>query len=75
MTISIKKPVRLASEMLTSIEAAQMLGVSRRYLDKDRHAARQNGTPPAIPYIELGHRTVRYHLNDVLGFLASRRVD
>ncbi len=60
--------------MLTAHEAAAILGVSRRFLDKDRHLARQNGTPPAVPYSVLGHRTVRYNRFDVLAFLDARRV-
>lgn len=66
---------RAASEMLTTEEAAALLGVTRRFLDKDRHVARQNGTPPAIPYSNLGHRTVRYSRADVLAFLDANRVD
>lgn len=64
-----------APQMLTTEEAAALLGVTRRFLDKDRHIARQNGTPPAIPYSNLGYRTVRYSRADVLAFLAASRVD
>ena len=66
---------RATPQMLTADEAAALLGVTRRFLDKDRHVARQNGTPPAIPYCNLGHRTVRYSRADVLAFLAANRVD
>jgi len=64
-----------APQMLTTEEAAALLGVTRRFLDKDRHIARQNGTPPAIPYSSLGYRTVRYSRADVLAFLAASGVD
>lgn len=64
-----------APQMLTTEEAAALLGVTRRFLDKDRHIARQNGTPPAIPYSNLGYRTVRYSRADVLAFLAASRID
>lgn len=60
MTITFNKPAHSASDMLTTEEAATLLGVSRRFLDKDRHEARQNGTLPKVPYTSLGHRTVRY---------------
>lgn len=74
MPISIKNPVPPASEMLTSEEASNLLGVSRSYLDKDRYEARQNGTPPKVPYINLGHRTIRYRRTDLLAFLDVHRV-
>jgi hypothetical protein len=48
--------------------------VTRRWLDKDRHIARLNGTPPAVPYSALGHRTIRYRREDVLAFLDARRI-
>lgn len=75
MPITLKKPAQSASEMITTDEAATLLGVSRRYLDKDRHEARQNGTPPKVPYTNLGHRTVRYRRTDVLAFLDANRVE
>ena len=66
---------QVSCEMLNASEAAAILGVSRRYLDKDRYLSRQNGTPPTIPYVSLGHRTVRYHRSDVMAFLLARRVE
>lgn len=75
MSQSSELTARAAPQMLTTDEAAALLGVTRRFLDKDRHVARQNGTPPAIPYSNLGHRTVRYSRADVLAFLAANRVD
>ncbi len=63
-----------ATELLTTEEAAALLNVSRRFLDKDRHTGRQNGTSPVIPYSVLGHRTVRYSRTDILTFLNTNRV-
>ena len=74
MNIPMKSPVRAVSEMLTADQAAELLGVTRRWLDKDRHIARLNGTPPAVPYSVLGHRTIRYRREDVLAFLDARRI-
>jgi hypothetical protein len=74
MPIFIKNPSQVVSDMLTTHDAATLLGVSRRYLDKDRHEARQNGTPPKVPYTHLGHRTVRYRRADVLAYLDANRV-
>lgn len=74
--ITLKKPANApASEMLTPVEAAQMLGVSPQYLAKDRFEARQGGTPPKVPYSMLGHRSVRYARADVQAFLDARRVE
>ncbi|WP_292288846.1 hypothetical protein [Marivita sp.] len=64
-----------APVMLTTEEAASLIGVTRRFLEKDRHTARQNGTSPAIPYSEMGRRTVRYNRADVLAFLDATRVE
>lgn len=62
-------------ENLNTEQAAALLGVSRRFLDKDRSESRANGTPPKIPYASLGHRTVRYRRSDVLAFLDANRVE
>lgn len=64
----------VSAEMLTTEEAAYLLGVSRRYLDNDRHIAKQNGTSPAVAYSRFGHRTVRYHRSDLLAFRDACRV-
>lgn len=64
-----------ASEMLSTEKAAAILGVSRRFLDKDRYEARLNGTSPRVPYSVLGHRTIRYRSADLINFLDANRVD
>jgi predicted DNA-binding transcriptional regulator AlpA len=75
MTANLRKMDQPDSEMMTSEQVAKLMGVSRRYLDKDRHEARQNGTSPKLPYVNLGHRTVRYKRSDVVAFLDANRVD
>lgn len=74
MTIKVKSRPESVSDMLSPAEAARIIGVSPEFLAKDRHEARQNGTPPKVPYVSLGHRTVRYHRADVQGFLEANRV-
>lgn len=74
MPIKLKKPAPIVSDMLTVDEAATVLGVSRRYLDKDRYEARANGTPPKVPFSVLGHRTIRYSRADLLAFLEAKRI-
>jgi hypothetical protein len=73
MPITLKKSARVG-DMLTPAQAAQLLGVSPQYLAKDRHEARLGGTPPKVPYMSLGHRSVRYQRSDLQSFLAARRV-
>lgn len=75
MTTNLRNTDQPASEMMTSEQVAKLMGVSRRYLDKDRHEARQNGTSPKLPYVTLGHRTVRYRRSDVDAFLYANRVE
>ena len=75
MPITLKNSAQAASEMITTEEAAALLAVSRRYLDKDRHEARHNGTPPKVPYTHLGHRTVRYRRADVAAYIDANRVE
>ena len=74
MPIMLKKSVQSLDDLLTTNEAAKLLGVSRRFLDKDRHEARQNGTSPKIPYMNMGHRTVRYRRSDLVVFLDESRI-
>ena len=75
MTLKFKNHIQNPAENITTEQAANLLGVTRRFLDKDRHEARQNGTSPKIPYAVLGHRTVRYCRSDVLSFLDANRVE
>ena len=75
MPTKLTKSVPSVDDLLTTDEAAKLLGVSRRFLDKDRHEARANGTSPKIPYMNMGHRTVRYRRGDVIVFLDESRVE
>ena len=54
MALHLKKSQSL-SDQLTTEQAATLLGVSRRFLDKDRSESRANGTFPKIPYTKHGH--------------------
>ena len=74
MALHLKKSQSL-SDQLTTEQAATLLGVSRRFLDKDRSESRANGTSPKIPYTKHGHRTVRYRRSDVLAFQDANRVE
>jgi len=52
--------------LLTTVEAAQLLGVSKAFLERDRWAGAR------IPFIRIGNRAVRYRREDLDNFIASR---
>jgi hypothetical protein len=60
---------------LPSKRAAEFIGVPVTFLERDRYEAGQTGTPPKIPFLRLGHRTILYDVDDLEGYLASCRVD
>lgn len=59
----------LEDRLLTSKEAASILGVSRAFLDRDRWAGSNEGTGPLIPYVKVGNRAVRYRLSDIVAHI------
>ena len=69
-----KQMSAIAGEMLTSGEAAALMGVTTRWLTHDRHVARANGIPPRVPFMALGPRSVRYRRSDVMAYLDANRV-
>lgn len=54
------------SPLLTTKEAAKILGVSKAFLERDRWAGAK------IQFIRLGSRAVRYRLQDLEAYLESR---
>lgn len=60
-------------EIFTEKEAAVYIGMSRSFLSQDRmNGYRENRTPGPV-FIKLG-RSVRYHKNDLDGWLNKNRV-
>lgn len=53
-------------QLLTTKQAAQFLGVSAAFLERDRWAGAR------VPYIQLGTRSIRYRLEDLESFIKSR---
>ncbi len=53
-------------KLLTSKEAAELLGISVAFLERDRWAGAK------IPYVQVGERAVRYRLADLETYLESR---
>lgn len=56
----------MLAKLLTTKEAANYLGVSKAFLERDRWAGAQ------IPFLRVGSRTVRYRREDLDTYLASR---
>lgn len=56
----------MTRHLLTTKEAANYLGVSKSFLDRDRWAGAR------IPFIKIGNRVVRYRLVDLESYLESR---
>ena len=55
------------SPLLNTRQAAQYLGVSMAFLERDRWAGAR------IPFIKLGSRTVRYKQSDLEHYVDSRQ--
>ena len=56
----------MQSELLTTQEAANYLGISRAFLVRDRWAGAK------VPYIQVGSRAVRYRKVDLDKFIDER---
>ena len=52
-------------KLLTSKEAAPILGVSVAFLERDRWAGAR------VPFIKIGSRAVRYRLSDLNAYIES----
>lgn len=52
--------------LLTTMAAANLLAVSKAFLERDRWSG------PTIPYIKVGSRAVRYRLSDLQAFITER---
>ena len=53
----------MQSKLLTTKQAAEHLGVSMAFLERDRWAGAR------IPFVKVGARAVRYRMNDLELFL------
>lgn len=53
-------------QLLTTAETAELLGISKAFLERDRWAGAR------IPFIKVGARAVRYRLADVEDYLARQ---
>jgi excisionase family DNA binding protein len=53
--------------LLRTTDAANYLGVSKAFLERDRWAG------PQIPFVRIGNRAVRYRLADLENYIAGKR--
>ncbi len=51
--------------LLTTKQAAQILGVSAAFPERDRWAGAR------VPFVKIGSRAVRYRHNDLLAYIES----
>ncbi|MDO3722240.1 helix-turn-helix domain-containing protein [Marinobacter sp. chi1] len=56
----------MTKQLLTTKEAADYLGVSKAFLERDRWAGAR------IPFIKIGSRSVRYRLNDLTDYIEKQ---
>ncbi len=55
----------MQTALLTTKQAAQILGVSVAFLERDRWAGAR------VPFIKIGSRAVRYRLSDLHAYIES----
>jgi predicted DNA-binding transcriptional regulator AlpA len=56
----------MLDKLLTTKQAAPILGVSEAFLERDRWAGAK------VPFVRVGSRAVRYRLSDLQGYIESR---
>lgn len=55
--------------LLTTKEAAAVIGLSASFLHNDRYLAKAEGTSPKYPYVKLPSGAVRYRPSDLLALI------
>ncbi|MCB5207432.1 helix-turn-helix transcriptional regulator [Methylovorus mays] len=56
----------MQAQLLNTQQAAQFLGLSKAFLERDRWAGAK------VPFIKIGARAVRYRLEDLQAYIESR---
>jgi excisionase family DNA binding protein len=56
------------SDLMTTKQAAEYLGVSRQFLERDRWKG------ATIPFVRIGARTVRYRIKDLDDYMDANTV-
>jgi len=55
----------MQNPLLTTKQAAQILGISIAFLERDRWAGAR------VPFVKIGSRAVRYRYSDLLAYIES----
>lgn len=63
----------MSKEILTELEAAEYIGMSRSFLSQDRMNGHRIGRTKGPIFMKLG-RAIRYHINDLNDWLESNRI-
>jgi excisionase family DNA binding protein len=56
----------MSKALLNTAEAAQLLGVSKAFLERDRWAGAR------IPFVKIGARAVRYRADDLNAYINAQ---
>ena len=56
----------MQTQLLNTTQAAQFLGLSKAFLERDRWAGAK------VPFIKISDRAVRYRLEDLENYIQSR---
>ena len=56
----------MSINLLNTLEAANYLGLSKAFLERDRWAGAK------VPFIKIGDRAVRYRMKDLDNYIESR---
>lgn len=56
----------MQTQLLNTTQAAQFLGLSKAFLERDRWAGAK------VPFIKISDRAVRYRLQDLENYIQSR---
>ncbi len=55
----------MTSKLMTTTDAAEYLGVSKAFLERDRWAGAR------IPFVQVGSKAVRYRLQDLEEYVSA----
>ena len=56
----------MQTQLLKTVDAAKVLGLSKAFLERDRWAGAK------VPFIKIGDRAVRYRMEDLESYIQSR---
>ncbi len=51
--------------------AAEYLGVSSAFLERDRWNANRSNIPPSVPFVKIGKKTIRYRSGDLEQYIEN----